>query len=265
MKKIGLIGTGNMGTAILEGLFRKRLAKPSQVWVYDALPAKAKAFARRWKTHAARNLPELLKAADVIILAFKPQDLVAAGPMLRSNWKSRHTGISILAGTPLVKLRRFLGSQGKWVRAMPNLGAKVGASVTALTGDRQALKTAEQIFSGCGQTVRLKERDFDLVTAVSGSGPAYYFLLMEMLIAAARQEGLPEKAARMLAVQTAVGAGLLAQQSADAPGELRRQVTSKKGTTEAALKVFEAGRFGALVKRAVRAAMRRGRELSRAA
>jgi len=264
IQEIGLIGAGNMGQAILEGLLKRQIALPGQIWVYDKIRSKVSPFKRKWKVYCADTLENLVKRTQIVILAFKPQDLSLAGENVKTHLKSSHVLISILAGTPLAKIKRFVGSQAKMVRAMPNLGAKVGEAMTCLAGsDARALAVAEKIFSGCGKTLRLQEKHFDLVTAVSGSGPAYFFLMMEGLVAACLREGLSEETAELLAVQTAVGASLLARSSALSPGELRRMVTSKRGTTEAALKILEARKFPQILQQAVRAALERGRQLSR--
>ncbi|HXV27422.1 MAG TPA: pyrroline-5-carboxylate reductase [bacterium] len=263
-KKIGIIGVGNMGQAILEGLFQKRIAAPKQVWVYDKIAEKAKPLMKRWKVHRAASVTELVSRSEIILLAIKPQDLVQSAEEFKGALKASHVLITILAGTPLAKIYSLLGTKPKFVRAMPNLAAKMGQAVTALTGsEKYSLHLAEKIFSGCGQTIRLEEKYFDLVTAISGSGPAYFFLLAELLEKAGKSQGLTEKAARLLAVQTAVGAGLLAQESPFSPGELRAMVTSKGGTTEAALKVLENKNFSEIFTQAVQAAVRRSRELSR--
>ncbi len=259
---IGLIGAGNMGTAILEGLFRKGLASPSQVWVTDKAVAKAKAFCKRWKTKFAADHRDLIRRSEIILLAFKPQDLAslagAAGELT-----GRHILMTILAGTPIARIARTTGGGAKVVRAMPNLGARIGESVTAVTGsDRHAVRLAERIFSGCGSTVRLPEDTFDAVTAVSGSGPAYFFLLMELLMKEAVERGIGEKQARVLAVQTAVAAAMLAKASDEKPEDLRLRVTSKGGTTEAALKAFDRADFAGIFHHGIDAAVLRGKELS---
>ncbi|MBI3306890.1 MAG: pyrroline-5-carboxylate reductase [Candidatus Omnitrophica bacterium] len=264
-EKIGLIGVGNMGGAILEGLFKKKIAGPSQVWVYDKIGDKAAQFSQQWKANLASSNQDLVGKTEAVILAVKPQDLFDAAEEFKAALKSSHCVISILAGTPMSKIRKAVSGTFKIVRAMPNLGAKVGESVTALTSDDtkgEGLALAEQIFSGCGKTVRLEEKHFDLVTAVSGSGPAYFFLMMELLMKEGIQNGLSEAEAKTLAVQTAVGAGLLAQASISSPEELRKMVTSKGGTTEAALKILESKNFPEIFHEALQAALKRGRELS---
>lgn len=263
-KRLGLIGVGNMGASILEGLFHKKLISPSRVWVYDKLEDKANDFAKKWKANRARSNEELVRSADVVLLAIKPQDLFAASSEFKKVVKSTQILISILAGTPLEKIRKAVGPKPALIRAMPNLGAKVGASVTAISGKpRSAVLTAEKIFSGCGQTLQLAEKFFDLVTAMSGSGPAYFFYLMEQMIEEGVRQGLPVGKAQQLAVQTALGAAKLAVSSDLSPGVLRQMVTSKGGTTEAALNVFHQLGAPSIISKAIQAACERGAELSR--
>lgn len=263
-KRIGIIGCGNMGGAILAGLLENRIVSASQVSVYDKVISKAKALARKWKVRLGIGNAGVVRSSNLVLLAVKPQDLFEAAKEFQSAFSSRHVVITILAGTPIAKVRRAVGPRPAIVRAMPNLGAQVGAAITAITGNgTRAVKLAETIFSGCGVTVRLSEKYFDLVTAISGSGPAYFFLLMELLAKEAKAHGIPESTARKLAVQTATGAGLLARRSKFSPAELRRQVTSKGGTTAAALAVFEKDGLKQIVSKGLKAALRRGRQLSR--
>ncbi|MSR78208.1 MAG: pyrroline-5-carboxylate reductase [Candidatus Omnitrophica bacterium] len=262
-KTLGLIGVGNMGAAILEGLFAKQLIKHGQVWVYDKFTEKAREFSQFEKVRLAASNRELVQKSRVVLLAIKPQDLVQTAQEFKSVLTKEHTVISILAGTPVGKIKSILGPKPHVIRAMPNLGAKAGASMTVLSGkDPEGLKTAEQIFSGCGAVMHLDEKHFDLVTAISGSGPAYFFLLMELLVEAGIKNGIPREKAKLLAVQTALGAGLLAKASADAPDELRRKVTSKGGTTEAAFKVFESKQLAKIIHQGIEAAFQRGKELA---
>ena len=266
MKKetVGLIGAGHMGTAIVEALVACHISRPGDLWIYDKMTDKSRAFARRMRAHAAGSLEELARQSHTILLAVKPQDLFEAGAVLQPHLQSGQVVISILAGTPLVKLKRALGSKPHMVRAMPNLGAKAGESMTALAGNsKPALKRAETIFNSCGKTTVLAEKHFDLVTALSGSGPAYFFWLMEMMAEFGEKNGLSKEAARLLAVQTALGAGKLAAGSDIEPAEWRRRVTSKRGTTEAALKVLSKRRAAAFFQQAFRAALLRGRALAK--
>lgn len=262
-KKIGLIGVGNMGTAILEGLLEKGLVRTKDLWVYDKILEKAQAFSKTKGVHLAASNLVIAEQADVILLAVKPQDLRQTADEFQSGLKASHLIITILAGTPIAKMRSVVGNLPKIVRAMPNLGAKVGEAVTALSGENsESLSIAEAIFSGCGKTLQLDESHFDLVTAVSGSGPAYFFYMMELLAVSGTRQGLSQEQAQTLAVQTALGAALLASSSKDSPEVLRKKVTSKGGTTEAALNVLNQRKFPEIFSEAIEAALQRGRQLS---
>lgn len=263
-QNIGFAGIGNMGEAILQGLLKHKVMRSGQIWIYDKDSGKVRAACRRYRVRRADSLRHLTEQVKILLLAVKPQDLELFGKEYRLAHRHPSILISILAGTPMKKIRQAAGTKSRLVRAMPNLGARVGESVTALTAQRRAdLKLAETIFSGCGKTVILKEKFFDLVTALSGSGPAYFFFLMEMMMDFSAARGLSRKDAHALAVQTAVGAAALARQSTEAPAELRARVTSKKGTTEAAFKVISQKKVERHFKQAFARALRRGRELSR--
>jgi pyrroline-5-carboxylate reductase len=175
--------------------------------------------------------------------------------------------VSIAAGIRAADIRRWLGGEVAVVRAMPNRPALIGAGISALYADphvpEAARALATRLIEAVGSIVWVgAEAHLDAVTAVSGSGPAYFFLLIELIEAAAIAEGLPPAVARRLAVDTAAGAAALAQTSGDDPTTLRAQVTSKGGTTAAALAVFDAGDLRGIVARAVAAAARRSRELA---
>ncbi|MBI4388525.1 MAG: pyrroline-5-carboxylate reductase [Candidatus Omnitrophica bacterium] len=261
-EKIGFIGCGNMGSAILEGLLKNKIARPNQILVHDPAHRRMFLLRKRFSVRTCSSNAEVVKGAQLIVLAIKPQELKEVLLPLRPLFQS-HTIISILAGTPLIKLRNLIGLKSAIVRAMPNLGAKVGESITALTGHLRGLQKAELVFSGCGETIRVREKYFDLVTAVSGSGPAYFFLLMELLANFAQEKGLPFEQANHLAVQTALGSGKLAKLAHLDPERLRKQVTSKMGTTEAALSVlFDAG-IESIFKQAFAKAVWRAQEMSR--
>ena len=263
-KTIGIIGCGNMGSAILSGLLRNHIAKSDQVCVYDSILSKMAALSKKFRVRKAKSNSDLVRRVQIVLLAIKPQDLHTVAQGLRGSFRSGQFLVSILAGTPIRKLQKAFGNRPVIVRAMPNLGAQVGEGITVLTSSsRPGLNIGETIFSGCGRTINLSEGYFDLVTAVSGSGPAYFFLLMELLIQAARKGGIPEKAARLLAIQTALGAGKLAQLSPHSPGVLRKMVTSKKGTTDAALRFLSKNGFSRIFISAISRAVQRARELSR--
>lgn len=268
-KTIGLIGCGNMGSAILEGLLNKRMVAAARVFVCDIDRQKARALSKRFRTRMLLSGREVSRRADVLILAVKPQDLLSAAEEIRSGFFPRkgqknRTLISILAGTPLHKIKRLMGNRVSLVRAMPNLGAQMGESMTVITGAGGVpLAHAEAVFSVCGKVIRLPEKYFDVVTAVSGSGPAYFFLMMELLAKFGKRSGLSKRDAELLAVQTALGAALLARSAKESPDVLRKRVTSKKGTTEAALSHLSKRGFEKLFSEALSRAVKRSRELSR--
>jgi pyrroline-5-carboxylate reductase len=261
-KKIGVVGVGNMGASILEGVLSKRLTTSSRVWVYDVAEPRAKAFAQRHGVGLASSVPELLQKADVVLLAMKPQDFAGFSLEHRSSFRPGQGVISILAGMTTEKIAKALGKNVRVVRAMPNLGAKVGQSMTVICGkNKTGLSFAKTLFAGCGEVVTLPEKMLDLVTAISGSGPAYFFHLMELLADFGVKQGLPSKVAGVLAVQTGLGAALLAKRSKESCAELRQRVTSKRGTTEAALKMLERKKFQTIFQLALKAAVERSRAL----
>jgi pyrroline-5-carboxylate reductase len=251
----GLRATGTDGAAIV---------------VADPVPAQLERLASRFQVRTTADNSSAIADAEVVVLAVKPQQMqsvataLARSPALASG--TRRLFVSIAAGTRIADLERWLGSQPV-VRAMPNRPALTGSGISALyagngvTSAERAL--AEAVLASCGATVWVDaETQLDAVTAVSGSGPAYFFLLIEALEAAAIEQGLPPATARQLAVTTAAGAGRMALLGPESPAELRTQVTSKGGTTAAALEVFERDGLRAMVARAVAAATRRSAELA---
>jgi pyrroline-5-carboxylate reductase len=258
-----LLGCGRMGSALLEGWLRQGLAL-SAVWVIEPHPSDWLRGLAAKGLHLGAAPPE---DPAVVLVAVKPQMMDEALPAL-TGLTGGTLVVSIAAGTPIARFERMLGAATPIVRAMPNTPAAVGRGITALTGNAAArqddLALAETLLGAVGQTVRLEgEHQMDAVTAVSGSGPAYVFHLIEALAAAGEAEGLPADLAMRLARATVSGAGELAERSAEPADRLRIDVTSPGGTTAAALAVLmdpETG-LAPLLRRAVRAAAARGREL----
>ncbi len=239
-----------------------------RVTVFDVDRAKGRRVARRCSVRIASDVPSLAASAGVMLLAVKPQDLEGLLRELSSLCGTRHLIVSIVAGVTTGRVEQRLGQGSRVVRVMPNLAARVGAGMASLSRGRWAtvgdLRTVGQLFDAVGRSVAVPERLVDAVTAVSGSGPAYYFLLTAHLEAAARRLGLPSALARQLAVQTLIGSGaVVCGESVVDPALLVKAVASRGGTTEAALTVFGRRRFGAMVTEAVQAAWRRARQLSR--
>lgn len=258
-----LLGCGKMGSAMLEGWLKTGLPATS-VWVIDPAPSD---WVQAQGVHINADLPE---NPAICLIAVKPQMMGAALPSLRPLGQGQTLFVSIAAGTPISAFEQVLGAATPIVRAMPNTPAAVSRGITALIGNAQTtedhLALAEALLSAVGQTVRLtNESQMDAVTGVSGSGPAYVFHLIETLAAAGAAQGLPAGLAMQLAKATVAGAGALAETAEDDPAQLRINVTSPNGTTQAALEVLMDGETGfpALLNRAVAAATNRSKELSR--
>ena len=235
--------------------------------VHDVEVAKARRLGRRCHAAVARTLRELLARSEVVVLAVKPQDLDAALRAASPDARSGHRFLSIAAGVTTRRIERWLGGQPRVVRIMPNLAARVGEAISSVSRGRWAsradLAIAERLFGAVGRVVVVPERLVDAVTAVSGSGPAYHFLLAAHVASAGRRVGLPARLASQLAAQTLIGSGAVVCRDAAEPAALVAAVASRGGTTEAALRVFTRHRFGSMVAEAVRAAHRRARQLSR--
>ena len=258
-----LLGCGKMGGALLRGWIGQGM-DTSVVWVVDPAPSD------ELNALVGVNLNADLPASPaIVVVAVKPQMMDTALESVQQFGGRKDTlFLSVAAGTTLERFESALGSSTPVIRAMPNTPAAIGRGITALvSNDRVSeagMDMGEKLLSAVGQTVRLdREADMDAVTAVSGSGPAYVFHLIEALAAAGQTEGLSPELALTLARSTVVGAGALAEASPEDPGQLRADVTSPGGTTEAALDVLmdDSTGFPALVSQAVSAAASRSREL----
>ncbi|MBI1942642.1 MAG: pyrroline-5-carboxylate reductase [Betaproteobacteria bacterium] len=261
--KIAFIGGGNMATALIGGLIAKG-TKPSAISVVEVLPEARKRLAKK-KVHASAAPDATTAAADTLVFAVKPQDMRAAAGALAGVAAGKLV-ISIAAGIRLAGLSRWLGGYRRLVRCMPNTPALIGAGVSCLCAlpevSAAERRRAERILAAAGKVVWVKDEALlDPVTAVSGSGPAYVFWFIEQLAAAGESLGLTREVSARLALETVLGSAKLAAQSADSASVLRARVTSKGGTTEAALKVFDEERLAERLRRAIEAASRRGAEL----
>jgi pyrroline-5-carboxylate reductase len=265
-RQIAFIGGGNMATSLIGGLLARGMS-PAQIVVADP---DASQRARLEREHGVTTVTEAAAAAtaQTIVLAVKPQQMAEVARSIAGLVASRlPLVISVAAGIRLQDLARWLGPRVPLVRCMPNRPALIGAGITALFAAPQVTAEsrveAERILAACGPTVWVpQESQLDVVTAVSGSGPAYFFLLIECLESAGIELGLDPATARRLAVETARGAGRMAAESPDSPAELRAQVTSKGGTTAAALQVLDAAGVRAIFASAVAAGARRSTELA---
>jgi pyrroline-5-carboxylate reductase len=259
-----LLGFGNMGQALVNGWLAPAYAARAITVVdpHPAAQAAARALGLRISTGAEAAEP------DVVVVAVKPTQLAEALRAIRPGTPSRTVFLSIVAGKTTAELTKSLGNDAAIVRAMPNTPAAIGQGVTALFARANVSDVQRRICSDLMAAVgRVEwiedEALMDVVTALSGSGPAYVFLLIECLTEAGRELGLSQDLAARLATQTVAGAGAYARHSGRPAEELRHRVTSPKGTTQAALEVLQsADGLEQLIRRAVRAAAKRSRELS---
>lgn len=260
---LALLGCGKMGSAMLKGWLQGGLPA-SSVWVQDPYPSD---WLKAQGVHINEGLP---RDCSIALIAVKPQMMAEALPNLQSMGGGATLFVSVAAGTPIAYYEEVLGAASPVIRAMPNTPAAIGMGISALIGNDAAsgdhMDLAEALLSAVGQTVRLEsEAQMDAVTGVSGSGPAYVFHLIETLAAAGEAQGLPADLAMQLAKATVAGAGALAEAAEEDPAQLRVNVTSPNGTTQAALEVLmdEKAGFPPLLTHAVAAATNRSKELSR--
>lgn len=262
---ITFIGGGNMADALLGGLLGRGFA-PASLRVVEIDAAARERVERKYPgLRAFASAREALRAGDIVVFAVKPQQMKEA---VRSSGlaKDANLVISIAAGITMDCLSRWLGGHRRLIRVMPNTPSLIGAGIAGLFAGPGAsdadMGAAESIIGAVGKSVRVAtEADIDTVTAVSASGPAYVFWFIEQLARSGEALGLPGETAKKLAIETVLGAAKLAAQSGEPPSVLRERVTSKGGTTAAALKVFDEAKLADGFHRAVEAAKRRGAEM----
>ncbi len=265
--RIGFIGAGNMATALIEGLLATGI-DAAQLWAADTLDAKLAAFAAKG-VNITTNNQEVVRQCAIVVLAVKPQVMAQVVSALQPVLSEKACLlISIAAGISCASLQQWTHPQQAIVRCMPNTPALVQAGASGLFANIHVSATQKQAAQNIMEAVGIAcwldlETQIDAVTALSGSGPAYFFLLMEAMQAAGVKLGLPPEVARQLCLQTAYGAAKLALNSEVPADELRRRVTSPGGTTEAAIRQFETEQFHAIVERALAKANERSQELSR--
>ena len=266
---IAFIGGGNMARSLIGGLMSRGVAADT-LRVAEPVAELRDALARDFGVAVFDNASDAVAGAALWLLAVKPQVMrQVCGDLSAMAQATRPLVVSIAAGITAAQLQRWLGGNTAIIRAMPNTPALLGAGVTGLYANAQVSSMgrdqAESLLASAGKTVWIDDEALmDAVTAVSGSGPAYVFLLAEAMEAAAKAEGLADDAARTLVLQTLLGAARMLTESDEAPAELRRRVTSPNGTTQAAIETFQTGGFEQLVGKAIRAASERGRQLSAA-
>jgi pyrroline-5-carboxylate reductase len=268
MDTIGFIGAGNMAEALIKCIINAGVCKPKYIFINDVRSDRLELLTRQYRVQAVVNSAALAGQVDVLVLSVKPQNMAELLLTIESTVRYSTLTISIAAGVRISEIAAALGDK-PIIRVMPNTPALIGEGASALfanTRARPMMNKAMRIFASVGKTVIVDNEDLiDAVTAVSGSGPAYFFALMEEMIKAGHRMGLPAEIAKILVLQTAKGAAMLATEGdklGESPAELRRKVTSAGGTTEAALKVFASREFGQIIEQALLAARDRSKELS---
>jgi pyrroline-5-carboxylate reductase len=254
-----------MGEALVRGVLARSLYQPQDILISDPLEARRNYLASEFGVQVTASNRECL-AAPHVLLAVKPNQMADVLDGVRDAWRSGALLTSILAGKTLRDLASHVPTSLAVVRVMPNTPALLGEGMAALTANEVASaehkRMAVNLFEAVGEVVELPESYFDIVTGLSGSGPAYVFLMIEALIEAGVYNGLPRRVARQLVLQTVIGASRMVKETGMHPAELKEQVTSPGGTTAAGLQVLEAAAMRSILIQAVKAATARSAALS---
>jgi pyrroline-5-carboxylate reductase len=265
--RLAILGTGRMGEALLGGLLRSGRASPGQLWCTVRTEERARTLAETYGVRADTDSAGAAAHADVVLIAVKPQNMRALLAEIAGKLHTGQTVISVAAGVPTATIESQLPEGVPVVRVMSNVPVLVDEAMSAIAPGRhageEALEIAEAILGHVGKVVRLGEEHLDAVTALSGSGPAYFFLLAEAMIDAGILLGLSRDIATELIVQTMVGSAKMLRDTGRHPVELRESVTSPGGTTIAAIRVLEEERVRAAFLNAIEAAKLRSEELAR--
>ncbi len=267
-KRFCFLGAGAMAEALIKGVLAEGMVACEQLWAVDISSDRTSWLRERYGVQAIEpaQAAEAISAADIMVLAVKPQQLMAAAGAYNRYLRQGQTLISILAGVTLGTLQAQLPHGLQVVRAMPNTSAAIGSSATAICAApntaEQALEWAEELFRSVGTVVRVAERDMDAVTALSGSGPAYIYAMAEAMQRGGVAAGLDEDTARQLTIQTMLGAAGMLQSTNEPAAELRRKVTSPGGTTMAGLQVLEHHHFADIMLEVILKAASRSRDLA---
>ena len=268
MDTIGFVGSGNMAEAMINGVLKANVYRPGKVFVSDVRPERLVYLREHYGVRTAEDNAELASNADILVLSVKPQNMSEALQSIKDVIKADALVISIAAGIKTTNIAAVLGDVAI-VRVMPNMPAWVDEAASVLFANEKAktrVEIARLIFLSVGKALVIEDEGLlDAITAVSGTGPAYFFLLMDEMIRTGIELGLPEDVVRDLVLQTGKGATLLAEKAAEegeGPGHLVERVATPGGTTEAAFKVLSEGKFGPLMASAITKAFERSRELS---
>jgi len=265
-KKISIIGTGNMGEALVSGLISSESADPQNIMCTDVREDQLESVKEKYKVATTINNVEAIEASEIIIYAVKPQIIASVLRETASGLDMSKLVISIAAGVPLAAIESLLDKKLRLIRVMPNIAAFVKESATVVAAGENAsqedIKLAMAIFDSMGKTIFLKENILmDAITGLSGSGPAYIFLIVEALADAGVKVGLSRQDALFLSTQTVLGAAKLLLETQEHPGKLKDMVTSPGGTAIAGIHTLEKGGLRTTLINAVEVATQRSKEL----
>ncbi|MFF2089964.1 pyrroline-5-carboxylate reductase [Paenibacillus sp. NPDC058174] len=267
--QLSFYGAGSMAEAIMRGILNQNLTSPSQISMLNrSNTERLRELSQRYgiaTTLEGSTNENYLKQADVIFLAMKPKDAVAAIEAIRPHVNEKQLIVSVIAGISIASIEKLLGGQYAIVRTMPNTSSTIGLGATGIsfssTVSEEQRQLAETIFQSVGITAVVEEPLQDSITGVSGSGPAYVYYFMEAMLAAAEKLGLPPEAAKDLVVQTVLGAAEMVRTTGEEPAELRRKVTSPNGTTQAAIETMAAGQLAETIIKGMLRSSERAAEL----
>ena len=263
-EKIGFIGAGKMGSALIRSILEKRLVSSKNLWVCDKIPEKLSFFSERGVNTSVEIKP-MIKRVDVIFIAVEPQHISKVLEILKNEIRSSQLIVSIAAGITTSYIREKLSLEIPVVRVMPNAPALIGEGISAISPSRginmENIKIVKEILGAAGEIIEVPEELQDAVTGLSGSGPAYVYTFLEGLVEGGIKAGLSREVASKLAIQTTLGAAKMAKESGISLDELRRAVVSPGGTTSEGLRVLEKGGFKSCLAQAVIRGTERAREL----
>lgn len=265
-QRLSVIGAGQMGEALVRGFLQSGTVKSNQILLSDINVERLEALEKEYEVEFTTDNGKAVDEGDIILLAVKPQQIEQTLSAVKEDFTEDKLVISIAAGVTTEKILQLIGKNVPVVRVMPNTPALVGQAMSVISrgtyADEKSAEIALTLFSSVGEAIEISEDLQNQATAISGSGPAYFFLLVESLIDAGIKAGLDKNAASKLVYQTFSGSAALLKETGERPEILRERVTSPGGTTAAALQVFSNHDFRIIVQKAVEAAIKRAEELA---
>lgn len=263
---VGFLGAGSMAESMVEGMITQSFVSPEHITLLNRInKQRLKELQTKYSVEIATSYQEISSQSEVIILTMKPKDAEEALLNLKPYITKEHLIISVMAGISTTFIEECIESETPVVRSMPNTSAAIGLSATAITSGRYTrtdqLTFAERLFRTIGTVVHVPEEQLDTVTGLSGSGPAYFYYMVECMEKAANMNGLDKETARELIIQTMTGAAMMLSQTNQSPSLLREKVTSPGGTTQAGLSILKEYKFDEAVLESITGARRRSEEL----